>query len=521
MMRAWPLTLLFSIACSSEMALGGRDDVDGDYDTAGSPEPGGGDGATDDSDEAEAPEDDRLNLRPAETDVFIFVANPENDSVTRVNVNTLEVRTTPVGVRPTAVAVTPDWATAVVFNQGDATVTLLDADTLSTVVTSVRPNLNRLVLSPDGRYAILWHDVNARRADDPRPGGAVSYNELSLVDVQTGDHYPVVAGFNPKSVRFSRDGSLALAVADASLATIDLSGAAPDVRFLPIADPLDPPVAAEVEIAPSGTWAFIRQLDTTELTVVDLLSGAVDAVPVGANTTDLDLTPDGAGTVVVSRDAAEVAVFQTEDPFADPERLSIPLAEPLGSVLVGPGNSAILYTTSGLSSRYATWDLASGDIRLRPLPKPARSIARTPEGSSLLVIHDPDDNDDGSTPLPYRGKDALSLIDLDDQRINTLALQAPVSGYANSSNGRYGYVILEGRSFFEVLDYRTLITEELPLRSQAVYVGVLPDLDPGDGDEPPAWVSQAHDLGRISFYDPDDASSRTITGFELNGQIED
>jgi hypothetical protein len=52
-------------------------------------------------------------------------------------------------------------------------------------------------------------------------------------------------------------------------------------------------------------------------------------------------------------------------------------------------------------------------------------------------------------------------------------------------------------------------------------VGVIPDLAPGDGDEPPAWVSQEHPLGRITFYDPDDASLETLTGFELNAAIEE
>jgi hypothetical protein len=35
-----------------------------------------------------------------------------------------------------------------------------------------------------------------------------------------------------------------------------------------------------------------------------------------------------------------------------------------------------------------------------------------------------------------------------------------------------------------------------------------------------AWASQAHELGRLSFYDPDAASLDTITGFELNSEIE-
>jgi len=54
-----------------------------------------------------------------------------------------------------------------------------------------------------------------------------------------------------------------------------------------------------------------------------------------------------------------------------------------------------------------------------------------------------------------------------------------------------------------------------------VWVGVMPDLDPTDGMEPPAWVSQQHPLGRISFYDADADVLETLTGFELNAAIED
>jgi len=35
-----------------------------------------------------------------------------------------------------------------------------------------------------------------------------------------------------------------------------------------------------------------------------------------------------------------------------------------------------------------------------------------------------------------------------------------------------------------------------------------------------AFASQEHDLGRISFYDTDTEALETITGFELNGEIE-
>ena len=77
----------------------------------------------------------------------------------------------------------------------------------------------------------------------------------------------------------------------------------PDKVIEIAADTVDPPKAEEVAIAPDGTYAFVRQFGADSLVIVDLLTGDVDRVPVGANPTDLDLTPDGTQAVVVSRAA--------------------------------------------------------------------------------------------------------------------------------------------------------------------------------------------------------------------------
>jgi len=516
-----PTALLALVGCSADMGLLAPQESDDtlDYDTDAA---GGGGGSIDDTTEPPAEqEDDHLSLRPAETDVYVFIANPDNDSVTRVNVETLEVRTTPVGRLPSAVAITPDWRTAVVFNQGDATVSVIDADTLDTTQIAVRPNLNHLVLSPDGRWAVIWHAVTAEKPTDPRPGEATSYNEISLVDLVTLTHHGLVVGFAPKSVRFTPDGSLALAVADASLATLDLTGDEPTASFLPIADPLQPPVAEEVEVAPDGSFAFIRQRAIDELTVVDLTTRTVTSVPVPSGPTDLDLSPDGRDLLLVSREAAQISRFSVADPFATAAVSDIPGATQLGSILLAPRGDAVLFTTASDLGRYATWDLATDTITLHPLNKPASSMAITPAGDGLLVIHGASNNADGSTPSPYRNKPGLSLIDLDDQRTNTLALVSPISGYVNADDGRHAYAILEGQAALEVMDYSTLLNDEIALRSPAVFVGVLPRLDPASTTEPLAWVSQQHPLGRITFYDAASSETTTITGFELNGQIEE
>jgi DNA-binding beta-propeller fold protein YncE len=465
-------------------------------------------------------ESDFLALPPAQTDKYVFVANPDRDTVTRVNVRTLDVLTTEVGRDPDIALTTPDYRTAAVFNRGDDSVSIVDAGTLDVVDVPVRDDLNQMVMSPDGSWVTLFHDIANERPDDPAPQGIESFNEASFVHLPTGEHYPMAVGFNPRMVRYTPDSHLAVIVSDAYLAVVDLDDTPLLPQLIELAPGvLEPPSAEEVVLAPDGSFAFVRQFGTDEVLVVDLAARTVDAVPVGANPTDLDLSPGGAEAVVVARDAKELWILDTVDPFAAPRVLPLPKDLPLGSVLFDPtGDQAIVYTTAFLTDRYVTWDLASDTLTTRALVKPVTGMAITPTGDSLLAFHTYDDAL-GAAPSPFTDSWALTITSLSDFRTNPLKLPGEPIGYANSGDGRRGYFIMEDQPYLEVLDYVTMLPDEIVLRSNPVYVGVLPPLD-DSSDEPPAWVSQDHELGRISFYDPESASLETITGFELNSAIE-
>jgi DNA-binding beta-propeller fold protein YncE len=522
-MRLRLLPWLILSGCMADNALVGKsmDDSDAEFPAADGDADTDSDADADDGDSET--ETDPFALAPAETDIYVFIANPDRDTVTRVNVYSLEVRTTPVGKHPSIVQTTPDYSTAVVFTDGDDSVSIIDAQTLAQTVVKVRANFNQMVMSPDGRWVALFHDVNAERSDDPPPTGLVSYNEVSFVDVTSGKHFPMAVDYDPREIRFTPDGSLATVVTDTTLGVVDLTLPTPYPRLVPVTDDLvDPPKAEEVVIAPDGSYAFVRQFGATDLAVVNLLDDQVDRVPVGENPTDLDLSPDGTKAVVVSRGSKQLYVLDVADPLAPPEILDLPPEEQFGSVLFDPtGRQAVLYTTASPVDRYASWNLTDGSITVRSLVKPVASMAITPTGGSLLVFHTREDAPDADSSSPFYGRWALTLVELSDFRSNPLRLPAEPIGFANSNNGLYGYFIMDGQKYLEALDYTTLLYDEVPLKSVPVFVGVLPDLDLTDGDEPPAWASQEHELGRISFFDVDDRSVETITGFELNSRVEE
>lgn len=516
----WAAVMLWS-GCSNEMS-GARADADDVFDATdadfdASPEEDW------DTDVPEAPEASFADLAPAQADVYVLVASPERDTVTRIRVADLRVDTVAVGRMPTVVRVTDDYARAVVLNRGEDTVTVLDTATLESRTIPIRQNMNQVALSPGGRWAVAFHDELAVRDDDPPPVGVQSFNEVSLVDTLTGAHTPMVVGYDPKAVRFTPDGETAVIVADESLAVIDLTAPVLSAEIVEITDNLvAPPPAEEVALAPSGRYAFVRQFGASDLAVVDMRDLTVRRVSVGENPTDLDLTPDGSRAAVVARGSQQVWMLDAEDPFAPADVVDLPSDALLGSLQFAPdGATGVLYTTANASDVYATWRLNDDAVTLRSLVKPVANVAISPTGGTLLMFHDAADAPDADPSSPFKGAPALSVIDLRDFRSNPMKLPSKVSGFANSDDGARGYFTLKDRPLLEVLDYQTLIADEISLGSDAVFVGVLPDLDPADGASPKAWVSQEHSLGRISFYEPADASLETITGFELNARIEE
>ena len=472
-----------------------------------------GEGADWDDYEPEV-EDDLLALRPATTPEYVFVANPDRDTVTRISVPGLAVITTKVGRNPISIAVTPDNETAVSFNMDSDDLSIIDADDLSVQTVAVRSGRNEMVMSPNGEWVICYFNQNS---DEPGSsiGGAQSYNDISLVNILTLEHFPMVVGANPHAVHFSADGETAVVVSDTYLSHIDLTDDEPAPEHIAIADDLvDPPVAEEVVLAPDGRTAVVRQFGATSLVHVDLTARLTTPLAVGSNPTDLDITPDGTQLVAVARGSGELWVYDLEDPFENQDVLALPDTALFGSVLLSPDNArGLLYSTASGESVFASWDRASNDVVLRDLVKPVKSVGISPTGETALIAHGWENGTDVSTDSPYYGRPALSLIDLETFFGTALALPSEPKDFAHTPDGKMGFFVMEDQPFLEILDFESLIHEEVSLKSNPVHLGTLLDTET-------AYISQEHHLGRISFFHPDDGQLQTLTGFELNANIE-
>lgn len=519
-------TLVGATACSEAAFTQARgwadEDVDVDTDADGSTEP------------PPETEDDFLALPPSQTDVYVFIANPERNTVTRVDVFTLDVRTVEVGADPSLVLVTPEYDYAAVFNRGGDSVSIVESETLEVRTTQVRDNYNAMRMSPDGAWVGLFHSEAAERPDDPPAGGLQSFNEVSFVSIPEGLHFAMSASFNIRDIQYTDDGTLAVIVADEALWLVDLTADFLTPQRIDVGEELDPPKAEEVVLSPSGEYAYVRQFGATDLLVVDLEDRTRQRIPAGENPTDLDLSPDGLSAIAISRNSGEIWVYEADAPELPPKVLDLPPEVAAGSLIFDPaGEVGVLYTTSSTSNLFALWDTTTDTFVVQDLVKPVRAMAVTPTGESLLVLHSRERAPDTLPGSTWDTDWAMTLMSLDvnNLRENPVILPAEPIGFANSADGENGYFIMDGVSSLVEVDYRSLLYDEIPLKSTPVYVGVLPDLDDEDGIKPPAWASQEHPLGRISFYHPPEPANgpgqestgrlETITGFELNSQIEE
>ena len=155
------LTLLSIWGCSNEMVMATQDratsdsgyyydDAEesadmGDYDEGGASqeEPSNDDGLGSETEETGP------MLVPATTNAYVFVANPDRNTVTRIEVETLSVMTAEVGVNPILVETSSDYRVAVTFNEGSDSLSVIDSQSLSVQEVEVRGYLMFMLLSTD------------------------------------------------------------------------------------------------------------------------------------------------------------------------------------------------------------------------------------------------------------------------------------------------------------------------------------------------------------------------------------
>lgn len=519
----------FTLGCgASEMA--------GEPDYAASPTPGYDPYPEEDGSGEDTPpplpaesEDAFYRAVPAATDRYVLVVNPERDTLSKINASTRAVYTLPVGLHPTQVEVglfNPDKA--LVVNEGDATVSILNVQDDTAVTLPIHPDTNYASLSADGRFAITWFNASVEGASTS-VDGVRSYSNISVLFTGEGTKAPtstpIAVALNPRGVAWVPDADQALVLCDDAVALITLS-ATPTSRLIPLTSDIDENLqVAELKVGPDGHYAFARLSNLSQLVVIDLKAAdptqAVTRLDLPGIPSDMDLAEDA--LILVDRANRALRLYDPLDPAQLPRVVSTPENQIVGSVVVAPEQDrAILYTTLTQKdidntnvediplNRFSVWDLQTDAITLHELVKPVQEVRlnRTAVNDVATFIHQ---GSADSEVAAFDNKEALTHFYFSDGLSVPAVLQDPIRSIADTPGGAYEYLILEDNLNVLVVNYQSRQVTAVAVQSQPVFVGILTSSNIG-------YVSQEHELGRLSFIEPESMSVSTITGFELNAQ---
>lgn len=460
---------------------------------------------------------------PASGARYVYVALSDQDSVARIDSETLDILTVDVGDRPETLVTAPGQDVALVLNEGSSTVSILrtEAGVNETVTLPTPPHFNRLAMGPLGLHAVAYFELEAATTQ-----GIGSFQDVTIIDLTPGSEsvVNVSVGFRPRQVHFAPDESAAYVITEDGVSILDLQGTvgffAPTVAMTD--NPLVDGDPDEVVVTPDGQYALARWASMSGVRAVDLTTGDITDTALSGPPTDLDLTPDGATLLAVIRSRSELALLDMPADIGDASAvqtldctgLSVGSAQ-----ITDDGDQALLFTNASNVKSITLVDLITHEKRTAILRKGIRWVALAPDGTSALVLHnkvpgDPLPTDDFQTQLDKRY--GFSLVDLESLFVKLQITEADPGAFAFSPDGLLVYLIVAdpatGLREVARLDLGSFIVDSLTVGSHPVEIGAV-------GGTDKIYVSQEHNLGRISFIDVPTHQLHTVTGFQLNSQV--
>jgi hypothetical protein len=351
---------------------------------------------------------------PAETEIalgapissqrYIYVAMTAQNKLARIDGETLAVASTPVGAAPREVATIPGSDGALVLDTANGTATVVRPVLTGgdgTRVLATLPSLNRIDVDPTGRFAVVWFDLI--KAAHDHTGNAGSFQDACVIALAPGREKAVAltVGFRPRSVAFDAAGTRAYVITQDGVSVIDLAFATEhEPRIVPpiaVAAPGTSPDDLEVQIVATGDYAAVRQAGHSGLRVVSMRTDTARQswdIPLAAPSGRRQLlaaTPNTGEIVVIDADTAQFR--------------SIPVADPIGRILVFPGatdaspdtppHTALFASVGAHLPRLYTLTLDHlGDPLTRPalvpitLDKPVRDVVAVPGKDLAMIVHD-------------------------------------------------------------------------------------------------------------------------------------
>jgi DNA-binding beta-propeller fold protein YncE len=484
------------------------------------------------------PEVEIVLSQPVSSERFVYVAMTEQDELARIDGQTGAVRSTAVGDAPKVAQAIPHSDGALVLDSVNGTATIVrpnGEEDLVKVLPTLR-NLNRLDIDPSGRYAVVWFDLTKAIADGGIDGIG-SFQDVTVIALAPGVERAVnlTVGFRPRSIAFDALGTRGYVITEDGVSVIDLGIAVTQgptiVPPIPVADAGTPTNQLEVGIVSTGSYAVVRQTSMNSLRLVGLTTperGQIWELPLSSPATDVDFAPNGSRVYVIQREAQQMSIIDVPADFLNPAGVqTLDLAgAALGSLqLSADGKRALMFTNATLDERITLVKLDQPTVTATtwPLKKAVRAVGISPTGTTAIVIHAkaPGDPDTATNVDDFIDKSyGYSMLDLATGFAKLEVTPVDPGAHVYAPDGTKAYIALDGGDLptdiraLQIVDTRTGVVIVKPLGSPPEMAGILPGAGTGE-----AFVLQRHPLGRVTFVNLLTDAFRTVTGFDLNGDI--
>ncbi len=511
---------------------------------------------------------------------YVYVANPTRDTVSIIDSTDLAITEVTTGDTPTYLATVPGQDVALVINVGAHTLSVLRGTTMDAQLLPVVPKANAIAIAPDGLHAVVWYDPSQTSAtttqSTPTPLTG-STQDVSVITLSSaGDaSIAMTVGYQPSAVVFSSDGAAAFVVTsdgisqlrfasitkpaiapltpiikpvvtvvseDAGLADaagLDGSGSSVDGgTSLDLGQDAVPTTAAagtgtpiDVSVTPDGHYAIARRAGSAELLLVDLTApaNAVTSIVLSSPVTDLDMNPAGTQAFAVLRDESKLLVLDIPAGFTDSSHRTTWLlsGQTVGSVTVSAqGKYAVLYTTALPITRLVILNLQPGvataaRVIAVDVKKAIRAVAVAPDEQTVLVLHTKASGSPTAAGIdPGTQLDrsyGYSVVRLSDGVAKLQITSADPNPFAITPKSEFAFVLLRDDSadvrIAESIDLTSFQTADFVLGSPPNSIAAL-------SSDTEVFVGQVHPEGRISFINWQTGQVSSVTGFALNGRIQ-
>ena len=510
---------------------GGESPSPGQNNTTGNNANNAANNAANNDNSFEPEPEERFNLqRPQPSRNYVFVANTDLDTVARIDGDTLEIKSIEVGDEPTVVRTWQGNNVAAVLNEGSSDVSILHSqgEQVEVVTLPMREGFNQLVIAPGGEYALTYLDYAEYQLGDDLG----KFQDVNLIRLREGEEevFNLAVGFHVLEIEFDEDGQHAYIITEDGVSAVKMDDVRSDRRVQPIAvsdDPREDALAVdrEVEITRDGRLALVR---TSALQGVNLvpLEGASELlhVPMPGVPTDLDIYPDSGRAVAVLKSSRQVAVLDLAEPdaVADSVRLIDVEEGPVGlAALDFEADLALLYTLSEQVPQVVRLDLDTGAQVVWDVRKSLRGVQMSPSGERAVLFHQQNDTPRSQDPadLFLSRQHAYTLLDLRTGFAKLQTIPTSEGEFVFSPDSEWMFLVLSD----EAQDVRQVERVHLEsFRVDSYRLGSLPEhlgLLPSENLQR-VYISQKHAVGRMTFIDIATGDSRTVTGYELNSQIE-